>query len=524
MKRAIFALVIAVTAAFLTGTVPALAAPDYYQVADRYGYDLLTPEELDDLLAPIALYPDPLIAQILPAATFADDVVDAARFVRRFGTARVDYQPWDISVRAVAHYPQLLYRMERDYYWTIALGQAFIEQPRDVMDAIQRLRDYAWAQGNLYSTREQEVLYQAGAIRIIPARPQYIYLPVYDPYAVYVERYTPTYPFITFSIGFTIGAWLNRDCDWRDRRVYYHGWHGPRWVDRSRPHLRGRRDIYITPRASVINVNTRVVQRDTRSYREQLRSEGIRRREGGRVPQSRIRTEPPRPGRIERPRTPAQDQPRGVTVEPRTRTQQPPSVIHERTGQPPTGVRERSGTQQPPAVIQDRPRTRQPRPDTLEPGRPARQGQSVPGVTDQPRQGRSDQPGAGQQRRTGREGQGERRRELRQINRPPAPTTPQAPAVITPSPAAPQAPARGMQVPVQPRLEAPPVVAPPAAAPPTVITPAPVPRATPAPTHPATPSPRVTEPSQRQGRESQPEPRGRSEEQGRGRGTPREGR
>jgi hypothetical protein len=252
--------------------------PDYY--GDEAAPALLSPDELDDLLAPIALYPDPLIAQILPAATFVDQIDEAARYVRQYGRGQgVDDQPWDLSVKAVAHYPDVLSMMDQKYDWTVALGQAYIDQPQDVMDAIQRLRADAEQAGNLMSTREQQVIVSPDYISIEPASPEYIYVPSYDPDAVYVDQYGAGYPFITFSTGFIIGAWLSRDCDWHHHRVYYHGWRGGGWIGRSKPHINDRRGIYINKRASVINVNKRVMQHDTRQFRQELRTDSTRRRE-----------------------------------------------------------------------------------------------------------------------------------------------------------------------------------------------------------------------------------------------------
>ena len=328
---------------------------DYYAISAP---DLLTLEELDDLLAPIALYPDPLIAQILPAATFVDQVERAASYVRQRGkSARIDLQPWDLSVKAVAHYPQVLFMMEENFDWTVSLGQAFIEQPQDVMDAIQRLRDYARAQGNLYSTKQQQVIYEADIIRIVPARPQYLYVPVYDPQVIYVESYPPSYPIITFGIGFTIGAWLNRDCDWRQRRVYYHGWRGNGWVNRSRPHIRDRRGIYINRRASIIRVNNSVLERDTRGFRQILRTDSLRRRE-----ERRLSTPP---SRFDQPRRPERIAPARPAIQPRPGIQQP-----------------RPGIQQPrPGIQQQRPAIQQPRPQP----RPGRIEQPSPSTIEQPR-------------------------------------------------------------------------------------------------------------------------------------------
>ena len=374
--------------------------PGYYDSSSVSEAYLLAPEELEDLVAPIALYPDPLIAQILPAATFVDQIDEAARYVRQYGkAARIDDQPWDVSVRAVAHYPEVLFMMDQKYDWTVALGQAFIDQQQEVMDAIQTLRAEARDHGNLFSTREQQVIYEDSYIRIVPAVAEYVYVPVYDPQVVYVERYNPVYPFITFGVGFTIGAWLSRDCDWRQHRVYYHGWQGRGWVSRSRPHIHDRRGIYINRRAAAITVNNRVMQHDTRRFREQLRSDTVRRREQrglttppshfnrprpGRVDQPRPgRVDQPRPGRTERPAPGRVDQPRRPGSD-----QQAPAVRHQSpaaagqrpnaSGERPAGTRQRpaaSGRQTPPATVQPAP------PATVQPAPPATILQTPPSTT-----------------------------------------------------------------------------------------------------------------------------------------------
>jgi Protein of unknown function (DUF3300) len=258
----------------------AALADSFYSESALEDTDILfTAEELDDLLAPIALYPDPLIAQILPAATFIDQIDEAARYVGQYGkAARIDDQSWDVSVKAVAYYPNVLLMMDQKYDWTVSLGQAFVNQQPDVMDAIQRLRAEALALGNLVSTREQQVVVEEGFIRIIPAEPEVIYVPQYDPLVVYLDR-PPSYGFITFGIGFTIGAWLNRDLDWQGRRVYYHGWRGGGWISRASPYIRDRRNIYVNNRYTVVNVNRRVVQQDTRRFRNDIRSNVQYRRE-----------------------------------------------------------------------------------------------------------------------------------------------------------------------------------------------------------------------------------------------------
>src|SRR5512144_1051935 len=259
-------------------------ANDYLWVGNgaavEYSDYLFTAEELEDLLAPIALYPDPLIAQVLPAATFIDQIDEAERYVSMYGTAGIDNQPWDVSVRALAYYPDVLAMMDSKYDWTVSLGQAYVNQPQDVMDAIQRLRQDARAMGSLVSTAQQTVIIEDGIIRIVPAQAEVIYVPVYDPGVVYVMP-PPPYGFITFGIGFRIGVWLNRDCDWHRHRVYYHGWRGGGWVSRARPYVNPRRSVYINNRYSAINVNRRVVQHDTARYREDIRRNMEYRREHG---------------------------------------------------------------------------------------------------------------------------------------------------------------------------------------------------------------------------------------------------
>ena len=310
--------------------------PGYYSASDQPDQNLLTPEEMDDLLAPIALYPDPLIAQILPAATFVDQIDEAARYVRQYGrAARIDDQPWDVSVKAVAHYPDLLYMMDQKYDWTVALGQAYLDQPQDVMDSIQALRADAQAQGNLVSTPQQQVIVEPGDIRIVPAAPDYIYVPVYDPQVVYYEPGGPSYGFITFGAGLAIGAWLSRDMDWRDHRVFYHGWRGGGWVSRSLPDIKDRRGVYINQRAATIATNRQVLQHDAKPYRQQLHQDVLRRQvQPGRTHQPRpVRTEqqkPPRPDQSRapdtgKPRTPApgQQQPAPAAAAPVTAGRQP---------------------------------------------------------------------------------------------------------------------------------------------------------------------------------------------------------
>jgi uncharacterized protein DUF3300 len=229
-------------------------------------FEAYSPEQLDNLLAPVALYPDPLLAQVLLAATFPDEVDAAARYVRAYGQIGIDDQPWDVSVKAVAHYPSVLGMMSDKLDWTTAVGQAYVNQSSDVMTSVQRLRAMARAQGNLVTTPQQEVVYEDGLIYIWPAQPQYLYVPVYDPWRVYYQRWPGWGPyFLGFGTGFLIGAWLNHDCDWRYHRVYYTGWQGRGWVERSRPHVR-MTNVYVNNRYENVHVNRSVVDRRVNYY------------------------------------------------------------------------------------------------------------------------------------------------------------------------------------------------------------------------------------------------------------------
>lgn len=221
-----------------------------------------SPDQLENLLAPIALYPDPLLAQVLLAATFPDQIDEAARTMRAYGqNYNVDGTDWDVSVKAVAHYPTVLSMMADKIDWTVSVGQAYVNQSADVMDAIQRLRARAESMGNLVSTSQQEIVETDGDIYIYPAQPNYIYVPVYDPAIVYFRR--PTLyaaPLIWFGAGLIIGAWLNHDCDWHGHRVFYHGWDrgGPSWILRSRPHVRIN-NIYVNNNYRNVVINRGVI-------------------------------------------------------------------------------------------------------------------------------------------------------------------------------------------------------------------------------------------------------------------------
>ncbi len=167
---------------------------------------------------------------ILPASTVPSDVVLAARFISSSGDpAQVANQPWDDSVKSLARYPDVVKWMDQNLEWTTQVGEAFLDQPADVMNTIQQLRAQAIAAGNLTDCPQQRIVKEESCIRIVPAESEMIYVPQYDPEVVYVQPYDPYLgPALTFGVGFAVGSWLNYDCDWPGRRVCVGDWN-PRW-------------------------------------------------------------------------------------------------------------------------------------------------------------------------------------------------------------------------------------------------------------------------------------------------------
>ena len=165
-------------------------------------------------------------------------------------------------MKAVAHYPTVLSMMADKIDWTTSLGQAYVNQSSDVMDAVQRLRR-ARSGGYLVNSPQQEIVDTDGYLYIYPEQPEYIYVPVYDPGYVFLDH--PGFhvgPAIWFGTGFLIGAWLNHDCDWGHHRVYYHGWAGggPVWIARSRSHIHIN-NIYVNNIYRNVGPNRRVLDR-----------------------------------------------------------------------------------------------------------------------------------------------------------------------------------------------------------------------------------------------------------------------
>ncbi len=161
-------------------------------------YSPQTSARLQQLVAPIALYPDPLVAQILAAATFPEEVVEADRWLQQQPDLKGDYlaqavsqQPWDASVKALTTFPAVLGSMDKNLSWTSSLGDAYFNQPQAVMDAVQAMRRQAQAAGTLQSTPQAAVADQDGTVTIEPAQGEMVYVPAYDPWEVYGDPVPP---------------------------------------------------------------------------------------------------------------------------------------------------------------------------------------------------------------------------------------------------------------------------------------------------------------------------------------------
>lgn len=226
------------------GRIGAPASAQNYQPA-------LTPAQLDALLAPIALYPDPLLAQILMAATYPAEVMQAAAWQQNPANAglggaqlaaALEQQPWDPSVKSLLQFPQVLQMMAANSQWLEQLGDAFVAQQADVAASVQRLRHLALAAGTLISTPQQTVSVQDDIISIEPTSPQTVYMPLYNPQAVYgiwpypeepPEEFPPP-PGYAFGLGIAFGiGWPVVETLW--------GWGGWDW---RRHEIRINRDRY----------------------------------------------------------------------------------------------------------------------------------------------------------------------------------------------------------------------------------------------------------------------------------------
>ena len=211
-----------------------------------------TPQELEQLVAPIALYPDALVAQVLAASTYPTQIVEAERWMQSHSNLKgeelakeVDKQDWDPSVKALAQFPSVLENMDKNLSWTSSLGEAYVTQPQDVTDAVQVMRQQARKAGHLSTNEQERVTTQGNTIIIEPVNPEVVYVPAYDPWLVYgapIIAYPGWYPVpgifwggpgLSFGIGFGVGflggfgwGWHHWDYDWHGRRAFFdhHEW------------------------------------------------------------------------------------------------------------------------------------------------------------------------------------------------------------------------------------------------------------------------------------------------------------
>jgi hypothetical protein len=231
-------------------------APEYEQ--QTYGDESasgsrqpLDASQLEQLVAPIALYPDALVAQVLAASTYPTQVEQADRWRQQQAYASpaeiasgADMQPWDASVKALTAFPQVLAQMDRNLQWTTDLGNAYYNQPEDVLEAVQVMRGRAQAAGNLRTTPQEVVGDDGGNIVVAPANPQVVYVPAYNPWAVYGAPISP-YPGFSllgavgdffassamrFGLGIAVTAfthtpwgWLAWGLDWLAHSLMFHG-------------------------------------------------------------------------------------------------------------------------------------------------------------------------------------------------------------------------------------------------------------------------------------------------------------
>src|SRR3984893_1518119 len=207
----------------------------------------LSAQELQQLVAPIALYPDALVAQILAAATYPTQIVEADRWMQSHSNLKgdelakeVDKQSWDPSVKALTQFSSVLENMDKNLSWTSSLGDAYANQEQDVTAAVQTLRQQAHNAGHLNSNEQEKVTTQGNTIVIEPANPEVVYVPQYDPWLVYGGP-SVAYPGwyaepglflagvgIGFGVGFGIGffggfgwGWGHWGYNWHGRSVIY---------------------------------------------------------------------------------------------------------------------------------------------------------------------------------------------------------------------------------------------------------------------------------------------------------------
>jgi hypothetical protein len=192
----------------------------------------LTPAELEELVGPIALYPDDLLGIVLPASTYPLQIVQAARFLEdRAGDASLEpSEEWDDSIVALLNYPEIVAMMSEDLDWTWALGEAVLDDQTAIINAVQIFRDRAYAAGNLRTDERQVVTEDDGVIEIAPADPEVIYIPYYEPERVVVYQSAPAYYYYPYAYPlyyypYPVGYAFSSPFFWGVTSAFTIGWH-----------------------------------------------------------------------------------------------------------------------------------------------------------------------------------------------------------------------------------------------------------------------------------------------------------
>src|SRR3984885_13232672 len=238
------------------------------------------PQQLQQLVAPIALYPDGLVAQILAAASYPEQVVEAESWLEKHKNLtgeklgkEVNKQHWDASVKALTQFPAVLANMNQNLAWTSELGDAYVNQQQALNQAIQTMRQKAQQAGNLKTTPQENVTTQGQTIVIQPAAPDVVYVPQYDPWLAYgypLAAFPGWYPFpglflggpgIAFGLGFGIGLYAGFGWGWHN---WGYDWHGGGRVVYNH-------NTYISHSRSIVNRNNFHAQRASFSHSSNFR-------------------------------------------------------------------------------------------------------------------------------------------------------------------------------------------------------------------------------------------------------------
>ncbi len=382
-------------------------------------------EQIEQMVAPIALYPDALLAQVLMSATYPLEIVQAARWQKKNESlkgealdAALRDRPWDPSVKTMVMFPSVLARMNDNLDWTQDLGDAFLVQEQEVMDAVQTLRREAQKTGALKDTPQQKVVVEKETIVVEPADPQTVYVPTYNPAQVYGEPmpstvYYPTVyqqpvyttsttdPWVSFGAGALVGGLLTAaimwdDDDWDDHHVWHHGpgywdddWPGPRYGSGDWNNWRG--DVNIDGDVCVgrcTNIDRDEWRQNANRFEHNVEHRGgVKYKDRDKVAARHPEVNRPRPGGIDREAA---------------RGKQRPTTL------PATADRRPGASQRPEGRPSQRPETRPAqRPESRPAQRPETRPCPAPG-----------EPSARSVRRRGRRSSGRRRRSARSAVRP----------------------------------------------------------------------------------------------------------